>query len=97
METAESRPGPLRRFATNYAARHRHPGNVALHVIGLPVTFVLPFVAGPVWGWKWAAVPFVVGYVLQFLGHAIEGNDAGEMVLIKKWLGRPYREFGPKR
>ena len=38
---------------------------------------------------------FVGGYGRQFLGHAIEGNDAGEVVLIKRWLGRPYREFAP--
>ena len=96
LPNSESRPGPLRRFATNYAARHRHPVNVALHAVGLPVTFLLPFVAGPIWGWGGAGISFVVGYALQFLGHAIEGNDAGEMVLIKKWLGRPYREFGPR-
>ena len=83
----------IRRFLTNYAARHRHPANIALHVVGLPVTF-----AAPAWlliegrpGWALGA--FVGGYALQFLGHAIEGNDAGETVLVKKWLGRPYREF----
>lgn len=33
----------------------------------------------------------VAGYVLQFLGYVVEGNDAGEMILIKKLLGKPYR------
>ncbi|NNJ28035.1 DUF962 domain-containing protein [Alienimonas chondri] len=83
----------LKRFLTNYAARHRHPVNIALHAIGLPVTFALP-----VWllieqrPW-WALAAFVGGYAMQFLGHAIEGNDAGETVLVKRWLGLPYREF----
>ncbi len=94
-------PGPIRRFLNNYAARHRHPANIALHAAGLPVTFLLPPVL-IVWGWisgggLWALalIAFVAGYALQFLGHALEGNDAGEVVLLKKWLGRPYQEFGP--
>ncbi len=83
----------LTRFLTNYAARHRHPANVALHVVGLPVTFGVPvwlLIVGAPW---WALGAFVGGYALQFLGHAIEGNDAGETALIKRLLGRPYREF----
>ena len=89
----------LSRFLTNYAARHRHPANVLLHVLGLPVTFGVPvwlLIEGEPW---WALGAFVLGYALQFLGHAIEGNDAGEAVLVKKWLGKPYREFAdtPRR
>lgn len=82
--------GPLRRFLRNYAERHRHPVNIVLHAVGLPVTFALP-----VWflidGNRFAALGcFVGGYVLQFMGHAAEGNDAGEIVLLKKALGLPY-------
>ena len=83
----------IRRFLVNYAARHRHPVNVALHAVGLPVTFALPvwlLVEGRP---GWAAGAFGGGYALQFLGHAVEGNDAGETVLLKKALGLPYREF----
>ena len=25
--------------------------------------------------WRWAATLFVVGWILQFIGHAIEGNQ----------------------
>lgn len=83
----------LRRFLVNYAARHRHPANIALHVVGLPITFAAPVWLLIVGEPGWAAGAFVGGYALQFLGHAIEGNDAGETVLVKKWLGRPCREF----
>ena len=86
-----------RRFLSNYAARHTRPANVALHTVGLPVTFAVP-----VWllvegrpGWAGAA--FVGGYALQFLGHWCEGNDAGAAVLVKKALGLPYQEFAPPR
>ena len=80
----------LKRFLVNYALRHQHPANQLLHVIGLPVTFLLPW-----WflhlGWPWAALAaFAAGYAMQFAGHAIEGNDAGEAILVKKSLGWPY-------
>jgi len=86
----------------NYLARHQHPANLALHVVGLPVTFVAPLVLLVLrQGW-WALAAFVAGYAMQFLGHAIEGNDAGEMILVKKLLGKPYvavvsRENGQRR
>ncbi len=87
----------MRRFLKNYRERHLHPGNLAIHLIALPVTFILP-IHFLVWSYpaSWALIAFVVGYALQFIGHAIEGNDAGELILIKRWLGRPYVEFGPR-
>jgi hypothetical protein len=91
--------GPaLVRFLLNYIQRHTHPLNRLLHLAGVPLTFVVPVVLA-LRGQPWWLVlaSFVGGYVLQFVGHAIEGNDAGEVVVIKKWLGRPYREFAPGR
>ncbi len=89
----------MRRFWKNYRERHLHPGNQLFHLVGLPVTFVFP-IHFLVWHQQypasWALIAFVVGYVLQFIGHAIEGNDAGELILIKRCLGRPYVEFGPR-
>ncbi len=86
----------MRRFWSNYVERHLHPANRFFHLIGLPVTFVLP-IHFLVWHYPaiWALYAFVIGYFLQFIGHAIEGNDAGEWILIKRWLGWPYMEFGP--
>lgn len=85
----------LRRFLSNYLARHRHRANQVLHLIGVPLTFVVSAVFLVRQDW-WAALGcFLGGYLLQFIGHAIEGNDAGEVVLIKKRLGKPYVEFGP--
>ncbi len=79
----------LRRFLTNYAVRHQHPANRLLHGIGLPVTFVLPVILLIEGQTVWAGASFVAGYLLQFAGHAIEGNDAGEVILVKKLAGRP--------
>ena len=85
----------LNRFLKNYIERHQNRTNQLFHVVGLPVTFVLPVIFLIQGHSSWALGSFVLGYVLQFIGHAFEGNDAGEMILIKKMLGKPYREFGP--
>ncbi len=77
-------------FFKNYLERHQHPGNQFLHLIGLPITFALPVYFLVHHNWQWALGAFIAGYALQFLGHAIEGNDAGEMIVVKKLLGKPY-------
>lgn len=86
----------MKRFLVNYVERHQNFWNQLLHLFGVPLTFVVSLVLliqGLAW---WALASFLGGYVLQFVGHAIEGNDAGEVVLLKRWLGRPYTEFGPQ-
>lgn len=85
----------LSRFLTNYIARHQNGANKALHLIGVPLTFVVPVVLLVMQRPNLAAAAFAGGYILQFVGHAIEGNDAGELILIKKALGKPYQEFAP--
>jgi hypothetical protein len=86
----------LRRFLQNYLPRHRNRWNQGLHAVGVPLTFVVPVVL-LVRGleWYWVVSCFFAGYALQFAGHAIEGNDAGEVVFIRKMLGKPYTEYGP--
>lgn len=86
----------IKRFLSNYVARHQNRANQLLHVVGLPVTFGLPVYFLVDESPDFAGLAFVGGYVLQFIGHALEGNDAGEVVLVKKLLGRPYQEFAPE-
>lgn len=85
----------LNRFWRNYLQRHMHPVNRGLHVVGVPLTFVGTPLCLLLPNYGFAVGCFVGGYVLQFAGHAIEKNDAGEVILIKKWLKQPYTEFGP--
>lgn len=85
----------LTRFVRNYIARHQVPANQLLHLAGVPLTFVVSVILLTNEEFIWAMATFVGGYILQFIGHAIEGNDAGELILIKKLLGKPYREFRP--
>jgi hypothetical protein len=88
----------MKKILLDYLERHQHPVNLWLHIIGLPVTFVLPVVllsrGQP---WSWALASFVIGYAMQFVGHAIEGNDAGETILVKKLLGKPYVAVVPRK
>lgn len=60
------------------------------------MTFLVSFWYACRGQWNWALGAFVLGYLLQFLGHAIEGNDAGETILVKKALGLPYVAVIPR-
>jgi hypothetical protein len=84
----------FRKFLSNYLPRHRNRTNRLLHLIGVPLSFVAPPIFA-VLGYPWYVHVgcFVGGYVLQFAGHAVEGNDAGEVVFFKRMLGLPYNEY----
>jgi len=87
----------IRRFIKNYLPRHRNRTNQWLHLIGVPLTFVgTPVAIAQGVEWYWPLLCFLGGYGLQFAGHAVEGNDAGEIVFLKKKLGMPYTEYGPQ-
>lgn len=60
-------------FIENYKAKHTHPLNKLFHSVGIPMIVVsLPLFF---WDWRWALSLFVVGWIFQFIGHAIEGNQ----------------------
>jgi hypothetical protein len=84
------------KFIENYLLRHQHPVNQVLHLVGVPLTFIVSLVfLFQHQGW-WALGAFLGGYVLQFAGHAIEGNDAGETILVKRALGLPFIDIVPR-
>lgn len=85
----------IQRFFSNYFLRHKNRLNQILHIIGVPLTFGGLIGFGLANQWVLAGIAFFAGYALQFLGHFIEQNDAGEVILLKKMLGKPYTEFGP--
>jgi uncharacterized membrane protein YGL010W len=60
-------------FIENYKAKHRHPLNKLTHSIGIPMIVI----SLPVFFFYWplALALFVVGWILQFIGHAVEGNQ----------------------
>ena len=60
-------------FIEEYKAKHRHPLNKLTHSIGIPAIVVsLPLF---LFDWRWAFALFAGGWVLQFVGHFIEGNQ----------------------
>ena len=74
----------------NWLLRHQHPASYWLHMLGIPLAFaavVAVFIAPQ--HWEWCLGAFAFGYLLQGVGHKIEGNDVGEFIPIKKLLGLP--------
>ncbi len=65
-------------WIAQYASSHQNAANRWCHTFGIPlivISLVLtPFMA--IWSgiWKIALTLFVVGWVLQFAGHAFEGK-----------------------
>ena len=61
-----------------YARSHQHPINRFCHTIGIPmiVLAIALFVAAILGSQLWipAAVLFVAGWILQFVGHYYEGK-----------------------
>lgn len=59
-----------------YAQSHQHPINRILHSVGIPMIalsiFLLPLLF--LWPslWKLLLVLFIIGWILQFLGHVYE-------------------------
>ena len=45
-----------------------------MHMVGIPACFVAAPIALIFQQWWWALGFFVGGYILQFIGHAVEGS-----------------------
>ncbi len=90
----------LRRRLEGWRLRHQLPFNFAIHLIGIPLAvagafllFASLFSDLP---WYWGFGAFVLGYLLQYVGHRAEGNDVGEWAAIKRLLGLPYVGIAPR-
>src|ERR1700678_1373752 len=73
-------------FAKDYFERHRHPVNAALHIVGVPAAVygIFQVAAGRNGRDRGVGLTLVVfGYFLQYLGHKRQGNEVGEISLIK--------------
>jgi MFS superfamily sulfate permease-like transporter len=83
-------------------SRHQHRGSQVLHAIGIPLAIAAVVLAiVQLINWQWSlwyrpVILLVVGYFMQWVGHRLEGNDMGELILIKKWLNRPYVAVSPR-
>jgi hypothetical protein len=86
---------PLRKILRNWLQRHRHPFNFWIHLVGIPLA-VTGVVLLCFQLWLWGIGAFVLGYLLQYVGHLVEGNDVGEWAAIKRMLGFPYVSIAPR-
>lgn len=61
-----------------YAESHQHPLNRLTHAFGIPMIAVSLLLIPPSFfiggAWRIALGLFVVGWILQFIGHAFEGK-----------------------
>jgi len=84
------------RARRGWLARHQNPANFWIHVLGIPLALagvVLLFLTD----WYWGVGAIVLGYLLQWIGHRIEGNDVGELILLKRLLGLPVVVVAPSK
>jgi uncharacterized membrane protein YGL010W len=95
------------RLLDHYETEHRHPVNRALHFIGIPVVLLSVIALASPWrpfGWSRmdALASLIGGWVLLFVGHAIEGNRPailnnpaaaliGVLWWMRGWFRRPGR------
>jgi hypothetical protein len=72
----------VREFIIDYIQRHAHPVNAVLHIFGVPMAFygLFKLVTGD---FALGGGLLFGGYLFQYLGHKAQGNEVGEVTLIK--------------
>lgn len=87
-------PQPPAPMVQDWLERHRDARSFALHLFGIPGT-ILGVLLIPVYltllsvtVFLFALACFVGGYALQFLGHALDGTEPGEVRGLRVWWGR---------
>lgn len=80
-------------FVVDYIKRHAHPANAVLHIFGVPAAFfgVYCLFTGQI---KAGMGLIVFGYFLQYLGHKAQGNEVGEVTLIKSIVRNLKKQAG---
>ncbi len=78
---------PIMAFVIDYIERHKHPVNAILHIFGVPMAFygLFKLITGE---FALGGGLLIGGYLLQWLGHLAQGNEVGEVTLIKNIAAR---------
>ena len=87
-------PQPASPMVNDWIERHRDPRSFVLHLFGIPAT-ILGVLLIPVYTtlmsvtvFGFALALFLGGFVLQFLGHALDGTEPGEIKGLRIWWAR---------
>ena len=88
-------PAPI---VQDWLARHSRPVSFALHIVGIPLTLIggllvpiyICLLSLPIFAFSISL--FVGGYLLQFLGHGLEGTEPGEVAYLRKKITRSIRK-----
>jgi len=64
---------PLEQYMSQYDHEHTNPWNKFLHAIGIPI-IIAGIVLLAMEHWRLGAALFIGGWIMNFLGHRIEGN-----------------------
>jgi uncharacterized membrane protein YGL010W len=87
-------PQPPSPLVNNWIERHRDVRSFVLHLFGIPCT-ILGVLLMPIYVllfsfvvFLFALTLFVGGFLIQFLGHGLDGSEPGEITGIKIWLGK---------
>ncbi len=73
----------IKEFAIDYCQRHAHPINALWHIVGVPLAFfgLFKLLTGSA---SLGLTLLFLGYLFQYLGHKAQGNEVGEVTLLKK-------------
>ena len=83
------------RARANWLERHQNTFNYWVHLVGIPLAVAgLPLLFFTPWYYGVGAI--VMGYLLQWVGHRVEGNDVGEFIPVKRMLGLPVVAIAPQ-
>ncbi len=84
-------PSPL---VMDWVDRHRDARSFVLHLVGIPCT-ILGVLLLPIYVllvsisvFLLALILFVGGFLIQFLGHGLDGSEPGEIRGIRIWLAK---------
>jgi uncharacterized membrane protein YGL010W len=84
-------PSPL---VNNWIERHQDVRSFVLHLLGIPCT-ILGVLLLPIYVlllsftlFLFALALFVGGFLIQFLGHGLDGTEPGEIKGIRIWLAK---------
>jgi uncharacterized membrane protein YGL010W len=95
-------PQPPAPMVNDWVERHRDPRSFVLHLFGIPGT-ILGVLLLPIYVmlmsiplFVFALIIFVGGYLLQFLGHALDGSEPGEIRGLRLWFSRQRRAPSPE-